>query len=93
MTKQSDPKFCWMLGAGKEYLDLCAAYDKSVYPDQWGDWAIPETEEQWELITRHAQMKRTELQCEATVLFGFSRVTAEAYWDKALRMGGAIGDD
>jgi len=93
MTEQSNTAYCFALGAVKEYLDSCAEYDKSVCPEGFGDWTVPETQEQWKLISLNAWNKREELLEEFVETFNISRTSAEAYWDKALRMGGAIGDD
>lgn len=93
MIKQSDPAYCFALGIVKEYLDSCAEYDKSVCPKEYGDWTVPETPRQWQLITHNARIKREELLSEFERCFNLSRTFVIAYWDKALRMGGAIGDD
>lgn len=90
---KSDPKFCFILGCVKEYIDSCAEYDKEVCPLRFEGWPVPETPRQWELITHNARIKREELLFEAESIFKISRKIAIAYWDKALRMGGAIGDD
>lgn len=92
MIEQSNTAYCYALAIVKEYLDLCAEYDKSVCPDRLGDWTVPETEEQWQLITHNARIKREELLCEFECRFNLSSTFAEAYWDKALRMGGGLGD-